>query len=84
MTPSIDLFHGIALAIGAVAAAFFPKLFGRPRIDPANAASQHPLFATLLQVLESKLTDLIQVEPGESGEPIFTIRVVLSPEQPKK
>ncbi|MEI7687560.1 MAG: hypothetical protein WCL32_21340 [Planctomycetota bacterium] len=83
MFASFDWMHGVALALGALAAVFFPKksatgpaaIPGSP-LAPGNS-SAHPLFDTLLQVLEGKLTDLIHVEPGPNGEPMFTLRVVL-------
>ena len=36
------------------------------------------------QVLEGKLTDLIHIEPGPNGEPMFTLRVVLVQDSAKQ
>ena len=47
---------------------------------PQAPASQHPLFDTLVRVLEGRLTDLIGVEPGPDGTPLFTLRVILADE----
>ncbi len=82
MIPTFDWMHGVALALGAIAATFFPKKPVVPGAEPT--ASQHPLFDTLIQVLEGKLTDLIHVEPGPNGEPMFTLRVVLVQDAAKK
>ena len=83
MFASLDWMHGLAVAVGALATMFFPKKSTSPTADPTKP-SAHPLFDTLLQVLEGKLTDLIHVEPGPNGEPMFTLRVVLVQDEPKK
>ena len=86
MIPTFDWLHGLALALGALAAVFFPKISGNasgPTASPATTGA-HPLFETLIKVLESKLADLIHVEPGPNGEPMFTIRVVMAPDEAKK
>ncbi len=85
---NIDWMHGLALIFGAVATAFFPRKPVSPAMaSPAptaptaptapNPATPHPLFDTLVRVLEGKLQDLIAVESGPEGEPMFTLRVVL-------
>jgi hypothetical protein len=87
MTPTFDWMHGLALALGAVAAFFFPKKSGTATTTPTTspgAVSPHPLFDALIQVLEGKLTDLIHIEPGPNGEPMFTVRVVLVQGEQKK
>jgi hypothetical protein len=82
--PTFDWMHILALVAGAAATTFFPrKSPANPSLStPSVSASQHPLFDTLVQVLESKLTDLISVEPGPEGAPIFTLRVILASDTP--
>ena len=82
MIPTFDWMHGVALALGALATIFFPKKSAASGTPPS--LSQHPLFDTLIKVLDGKLTDLIHVEPGPDGEPMFTIRVVLVQDETKK
>lgn len=89
MLSNLDWMHGLAAALGALAAAFVPKLAPRSGASPSGtssggAAAQHPLFDALIQVLEGKLTELIHVEPGPDGEPMFTLRVVLVQGETKK
>lgn len=88
MFASFDWMHGVALALGAVATMIFPKKASSstsPSPPPAspNDPAKHPLFDALVRILEGKLTDLIHVEPGPDGEPMFTVRVVLVNEQAK-
>jgi hypothetical protein len=83
--PTFDWMHILALVAGAAATTFFPrKSPANPSSNSPNSSttSQHPLFDTLVQVLESKLTDLISVEPGPDGAPIFTLRVILASDTP--
>jgi hypothetical protein len=89
--PTFDWMHALALVAGAFATALWartspaaaaPTGTSTPK-TPSSAAiptTGSPLFDALLKVLEGKLSDLIAVEPGPDGSPMFTIRVVLAPE----
>ena len=64
-----------------------PTLTAKPTTAAATSASStsmtgSPLFDALLKVVEGKLSDLIAVEPGPDGSPMFTVRVVLASESP--
>ena len=93
--PTFDWMHVLALAAGAFATALYTRTASSSSAAtpststakptpaaPTSAASitGNPLFDALLKVLEGKLSDLIAVEPGPDGAPMFTVRVVLAPE----
>jgi hypothetical protein len=92
--PTFDWMHVLALAAGAFATALYTRTASASSAatpststaKPMTAAAAstsitgNPLFDALLKVLEGKLSDLIAVEPGPDGVPMFTVRVVLAPE----
>ena len=92
--PTFDWMHVLALAAGAFATALYTRTAATPATaTPTSSAKSattaaasstsitgNPLFDALLKVLEGKLSDLIAVEPGPDGSPMFTVRVVLAPE----
>jgi hypothetical protein len=92
--PTFDWVHVLALAAGALATALYTRTTTSSAATPSTATAKpttaaatgstsitgNPLFDALLKVLEGKLSDLIAVEPGPDGSPMFTVRVVLAPE----
>jgi hypothetical protein len=91
--PTFDWMHVLALAAGAFATALYtrtastsssasPTSSAKPATAaaPSTSITGNALFDALLKVLEGKLSDLIAVEPGPDGSPMFTVRVVLAPE----
>ena len=93
--PTFDWMHVLALAAGAFATALYTRTASTPATSAATPTSSakptaaatsststtgNPLFDALIKVLEGKLSDLIAVEPGPDGSPMFTVRVVLAPE----
>ena len=88
--PTFDWMHALALVAGAFATALWtrtpPAASSSPNAKPTSPATPapaltgNPLFDALLKVLEGKLSDLMAVEPGPDGSPMFTIRVVLTPD----
>ena len=85
--PTFDWMHAAAAIAGLLASSVLPRLAGlpaKPLVPGAAPTGNHPLFETLVQVLEGKLKDIISIEPGPNGEPIFTLRVILVNDVPKK
>jgi hypothetical protein len=91
--PTFDWMHVLALAAGALATALYTRTTStsssaatptsttkQTTAAPTASMTGSPLFDALLKVVEGKLSDLIAVEPGPDGSPMFTVRVVLAPE----